>query len=120
MEIKSPGMKELVVHHLYKVNMDELARLCITTSNGIRPLFWDDGILFFFHSIPLIMNTEITNDYINGREHWEEAYYCELAKYKDVIELEDGDFKGAKIRVVRASDFTPHREFVTWVKKTQK
>ncbi len=117
MEVKYPEMKELIVHHVYKVDSEELAKLCVGTSNTIHPLFWHDGILFFFHQIPLIMNNEVTNDYINGKEHWEEVYYSELKTYKENIEIEDGSFKGAKIRVVDVGNFTPHKEFVLWIKK---
>ncbi len=116
-EIKNPDMKELVIHHVYKVDTDELAKLSISTSNAMHPLFWHDGVLFFYHQIPLIMNPEVTKDYISGREHWEEAYYSELGAYRDSIEIEDGGFKGAKVRVVKASGFSPHKEFVEWVKK---
>ena len=63
------------------------------------------------------MNPDITKDYIVGREHWEEAYYSELSTYRESIEIEDGGFKGAKVRVVSAAAFSPHKEFVAWVKK---
>ncbi len=117
MEITRKDMKELVVHHIYKVDSDELVRLCISTSNGMHPVFWHDGILFFFHQVPLIMNQEVTKDYMNGKEHWEEVYYSELGTYKENIEIEDGGFRGAKIRVINASRFPMHKEFVEWIKK---
>ena len=46
MEIKNPDMKELVIHHIYKVDTEELVKLSISTSNAMHPLFWHDGILF--------------------------------------------------------------------------
>jgi len=120
MEVRYEGTKELIVHHLYKVSAEELARLCLTTSNGTRSLFWHNGILFFFYSMPHIMNGDVVSDFMKGKEHWEEAYYAVQTTFKESLELEDGEFKGAKIRVVNASEFTPHKEFAEWVVKQKK
>ncbi len=117
MEIKNPEMKTLTIHHIYKVDKDELVKLSISTSNAMHPLFWHDGILFFYHQVPLIMNPEIMKEYVNGTEHWEEVYYSEFKTYRENIEIEEGGFKGAKVFVVNSGEFSPHREFVEWIRK---
>ena len=119
MDITYDGAKELIVHRLYKVSPDELAKTAVSIFGGSKPAYWHDGILFIFQSIPLFMNNGITDDYLKGKEHWQEVYYSELERPRESFEIEDGEFKGAKVRVVTASGFSPHREFAEWVKKNR-
>ncbi len=116
MEVKYEGARELVVHRLYKVSLDEIAKTGVGIFGGSKPLYWHDGIVFIFQPIPLFMNSGITEDYLNGKEHWQEVYYSEMESMKETFEIEDGEFKGAKVRIVKASEFSPHREFAEWVK----
>ncbi len=120
MDVKYQEPKELVIHHLYQVSTDELTRLCLSVQSSSRMLFWHNGILFFFYSMPHIMSGTVSDDYLKGREHWEEVFYAEQPKFQESMELEDGEFKGAKLRVVKASNFTPHKEFAEWVVKLKK
>lgn len=120
MDIKYAETKELYIHHIYKVSVEELAKECISRYTNQKQLFWSNGILFFFEQIPPIMGDEIASDYIKGKEHWLEVYYSDSPKYRESIELEEGDFKGAKIRIIDASEFSPHMEFAKWVKSGRK
>lgn len=116
MEIKYAETKELYIHHIYKVSEEELAKECLSRYGGQKQLFWSEGILFLYEQIPPIMGDEIALEYIKGKEHWQEAYYAEMPKHKEYIELEEGDFKGAKVRIIDASKFSPHQEFAKWIK----
>lgn len=120
MEIKYTETKELDVHHLYRVSEEELAKECLTRYASQKQLFWSSGVLFLFEQVAPIMGDEIIADYIKGKEHWQEAYYAEMPKYREYIELEEGDFKGAKVRVINADGFSPHNEFAKWVRSVKK
>ena len=111
------GTKELVVHHLYKVSVEELAKECLGRYATQKQLFWCDGVLFLFEQVAPIMGDEIVADFMKGKEHWQEAYYADTPTYTEYIELDEGDFRGAKVRVVKADAFSPHKEFAAWVKK---
>lgn len=116
MEISEVETKELFIHHLYKVSEEELAKECLSRFSNQKLLFWSNGVLFLFEQIPPIMDNEVSTDFIKGKEHWSEVYYSTMPKYKEYIELEEGDFKGAKVRVIMADEFSPHREFAKWIK----
>ena len=116
MQVTHQPPKELIIHKLYKVSKEELAKTAITESQGRGPIYWHYGIAFFFVSFPMLMNTEIISDFMKGKEHWVEVYYADMDTIKEEIELEDGDFKGAKIRVMNAGSFSPHKEFAEWAK----
>jgi len=120
MDVKYTEIKELYVHHLYKVSEEELAKECLSRYASQKQLFWSQGVLFLFDAVAPIMGDEIISDFIKGKEHWQEVYYTEMPKYKEFIELEEGEFKGAKVRLVNADEFSPHREFARWVKTVRK
>lgn len=115
MEIKHTETKQLDIHHMYKVTPDAVAIECIGKYQGHKELFWSKGILFTFEQITPIIGEEIIKDFINGNEYWYEVYYAEMPEYREYIELEEGEFKGARVRVVNAEGFSPHREFSAWV-----
>ncbi len=115
MEIKLTEPKEVDIHHIYKVSEKELAKECLSRYSGAKLLFWSSGVAFFFELVPPIVSGELADDYIKGKEHWQEVYYSDMSKYKDAIELEDGDFRGAKVRIIDASEFSPHKEFAKWI-----
>lgn len=43
--------------------------------------------------------------------------YCPMKEYKEVLELDDDQFKGVKIRVVDLSDFEMFKDLSAWLKK---
>lgn len=116
MDIKHAETKELYVHHIYKVSPEELAKECLSRYASQKQLYWCNGILFLYEQILPIMGNEIALDYIKGKEHWQEVYYAEMQHYKEHIELEEGEYKGAKVRIIDASEFSPHSEFAKWIK----
>ena len=93
---------------------------CLSRYASQKQLFWSQGILFLFEQVSPIMSDEISSEFIKGKEHWQEAYYAEMPKYKEFIELEEGEFKGAKVRLINADNFSPHMEFAKWVKTAKK
>ena len=116
MRIKYIDSSELIIHHAYDVSIDDLMRFCIAGARSSPTLYWADGIAFFYEQIPPMMNARIEEDFVNGKDHWAEVYYSKMKDYKDTLEMNDGEFRGAKIRVVNASKFTPQKDFVKWVK----
>ena len=63
---------ELVVHEVIKVDKDDLLRERVTPA-GTMPLYWCDGILFSFSSLP--MTDDVVKDYLKGRIHWLEVHF---------------------------------------------
>lgn len=105
---------KLVVHHIYKMPIEELIRNRISPE-GTRALYWCDGIVF---SISFVPDTqEVIKEYIVGKEHWDAVFYSELVEYQPILELDDPNYRGVKVRVINATDFSPHKEFVQWLKK---
>lgn len=107
---------EVVVHHAYEVSVEDVVRFCITKSHNSPTLYWSEGILFYYEQVPPIMNINIEADFVKGKDHWSEVYYSKLKDYKETMEIDEGEFKGAKIRVIDASKFSPHSEFSKWAK----
>jgi len=117
MSIKYVDNSELIIHHAYDVGIDDLMRFCIAGARSSPTMYWADGIAFYYEQIPPMMNARIEEDFVNGKDHWSEVYYSKMENYKDILELNDGEFRGAKIRVVDASRFKPHKDFVKWAKQ---
>ncbi len=116
MEIKNIETKALYIHHIYKVTEEEIAKECLGHYSGHKEIYWSNGILFMFEQIPPIVENDISKDYMEGKEHWQEVYYSEMSSYREYVELEGGDFRGAKVRVINAENFSPHSEFAKWIK----
>jgi hypothetical protein len=120
MEIKYIETKALYIHHVYKVTEEEMAKECLGHYSGHRELYWGNGIMFLFEQILPIMENRISIDYMEGKEHWQDVYYTEMPSYKEYVELEGGDFRGAKVRVINSENFSPHSEFTKWIKTFKK
>lgn len=116
MSVKYIDNSELVIHHAYEVGVDDLMRFCISRSHSSPTLYWAGGVAFYYEQIPPMMNVKVEEDFLNGRDHWAEVYYSKMDNYKDTLEMNDGEFRGAKIRVVDASKFAPHKDFAKWAK----
>ena len=116
MSVKYVGTSELIIHHAYKVSNEDLLRTCIGKSQSMPTLYWCNGTIFFFEQMMPIMNAEVEKDFLTGRDHWAEVYYSEMKSYKDMLELGDGEFRGAKVRIIDASGFAPHEDFAAWAK----
>lgn len=108
--------KELIVHEAVSLTMDDLMRERITPQ-GNMPLYWCGGIVFSFSSMP--MTEELAKEYLQGRIHWMEAHYSEMANYTPIVELKDEQYGAAqKIRVIDTSKFSSlHNDFVKWLKE---
>lgn len=116
-EVIDESVKELIIHHVFETNVEDLAKTCISRSHSFPTLHWANGIVFYFEAMPPVMNEQVEEDYVNGRDHWAEVYYAKMDKYIPNMELGEGEFKGAKIRIVDSSNYIPHKDFVRWVKE---
>ncbi len=114
-DIQSAEVKTLVLHHVYKVSTSEMIKSSLTPQGIVRPLFWAEGVLFNYYTLPLDVE-DVSKDFLNGKEHWAEVYWTEQPVYKEMIELDEEHLKGVKIRVIDAGAFSPHRELAKWLK----
>jgi hypothetical protein len=113
-KISFSPIKELVVHEVVKVNYDDMLRGRITPA-GNMPLYWCDGILFSFNSMP--MTRDLVREYMQGTIHWMEVHYCKLDKYQEILDLNDESYKALMhIRVLDTSKSALHSEFIKWLK----
>jgi hypothetical protein len=115
-KINYSPIQELVVHDIFKMNFEDLLRGSLTPM-GAMPLYWCEGILYRFSSIP--MSEEIAKLYVNGSVHWAEVHYTDgIKEYKQVLELKDENYQGGsiKVRVMDMSGSTLHSEFIRWLK----
>ncbi|MCL4381471.1 hypothetical protein M1614_00635 [Candidatus Marsarchaeota archaeon] len=107
-------IQEVVIHEIVSINYDDLLRERITPS-GNMPLYWCDGILFSFSSMP--MTRDIIKEYLAGRIHWMEVHYTKMENYTPILELNDNEYKALlKIRVIDTSLSLLHKDFIKWLK----
>ncbi len=119
-KISYSPIKELVVHDLFKMGFDDLVRGNITP-NGVMPLFWCDGVIYRFTSLP--MSRELSKLYLEGTVHWAEVHYTDDVKdYKQIMEVKDENFQGGalKIRIIDMSNSQLHKDFAKWLKSNGK
>ena len=119
-KISYSPIKELVVHDLFKMDFDDLVRGNITPS-GVMPLFWCDGMIYRFTSLP--MSRELSKLYLEGTVHWAEVHYSDDIKdYKQIMEVKDENFQGGalKIRIINMSNSQLHKDFAKWLKSNGK
>ncbi|MDE1865257.1 MAG: hypothetical protein KGH94_01295 [Candidatus Micrarchaeota archaeon] len=109
-------IKELVVHEAVQLDMEDLMRERITPQ-GTMPLYWCNGIVFSFSSIP--MTNQMSKEYLEGKIHWAEAHYSIMKSYTPIVELRDEQYGAPqRIRVIDTSKFSVlHAEFVKWLKE---
>ena len=107
-------VKELVVHDAVRIEYEDLLRERITPA-GNMPLYWCNGLLFSFSSVP--MTKDIVKDYLAGIIHWMEIHYTEMRDYKSVLELNDDNYKALmKIKVIDTSKSALHNDVTKWLK----
>jgi len=111
-------IKELIVHEVVSIDHDDLLRSRVTPS-GNMPLYWCDGILFSFNSMP--MTKDLVKEYLNGTIHWMEVHYTHMKNYEPVVVLNDEQYKGSMyIRVFDTTKSALHVEFMKWLKTSRK
>lgn len=107
-------IKEVIVHEFIAMDMDDLLRSRITPA-GNYPLYWCDGILFTFNSMP--WTRDIVKDYLVGKVHWSEVQFTKLDKYSPVMTLNDDNYKAEmKIKIIDTTKSAVHRDFAKWLK----
>ncbi|MDE1874165.1 MAG: hypothetical protein KGI04_03545 [Candidatus Micrarchaeota archaeon] len=105
---------ELVVHEVVEATRDDLLLERITPQ-GNMPLYWCNGILFSFSSVP--MTEEIIKEYLKGRIHWLEVHFTRMDKHVPVISFESPEYRSTmNVKVIDTSASELHNEFVRWLK----
>lgn len=110
--------EELVIHEIVEVGKDDLLRERVTPQ-GTMPLYWVNGFLFSFSSLP--MTDDVTRDYLKGRLHWLELHYTKMEKYSPMLTLDEEEYKQKlNIRVIDTSFSSIHQELAKWLKNYNK
>ncbi len=110
--------EELVIHEIVEVTKDDLLRERVTPQ-GTMPLYWVNGFLFSFSSLP--MTDEVTKDYLKGKLHWLELHYAKMDKYMPMLTLDEEEYKQKlNIRVIDTSFSNIHQELSKWLKNYNK
>ncbi|MGC8571771.1 MAG: hypothetical protein ACP5RI_01370 [Candidatus Micrarchaeia archaeon] len=111
-------INEIVIHEYLYIEKEDLIRSRITPA-GNYPLYWCNGVLFAFSSLP--WTDEIISDYLKGRVHWSELQFTKMEKYQQVLELNDEEYKGSfKVRVIDTSKSALHQSIVKWILEQEK
>ena len=111
-------IEEIIVHDVVEVASEDLLRERVTPA-GTMPLYWCDGILFTFSSLP--MTDEVVSDYLRGKVHWLEAHFAKVEKYTPIMSLSEEEYKTTmNIRIIDTSKSGVHKEFVKWLKDSIK
>ncbi len=117
-KINYAPIEELVIHEAVEVQKDDLLRERVTPA-GTMPLYWCNGILFSFSSLPL--TDEIVKDYLKGKVHWLEIHFTRENKYVPVLTLSDDEYKATmSIRVIDTSSSSLHMEVANWLRSRSK
>ncbi|MEM0201089.1 MAG: hypothetical protein QXD23_01665 [Candidatus Micrarchaeaceae archaeon] len=107
-------VNELVIHETIQIEKDDLLRERVTPA-GTMPLYWCNGVLFSFSSLP--MTDEIVSDYLKGKIHWLEIHYAIEDEYTPILSLNEEEYKATmNIRVIDTSKSTLHKELTKWLK----
>ncbi len=107
-------IKELIVHEVVEIGKEDLLRDRVTP-NGTMPLYWCDGILFSFTSLP--MSDELLKDYIGGVIHWGEVHYMKYDKFTPTVSFTDEYYKtDMNVRVLDTSKLALHKDFIKALK----
>lgn len=110
--------QELIVHEAVEVARDDLLRERVTPA-GTMPLYWCDGILFSFSSLPL--TDDIVKDYLKGRIHWLEVHFSKEAEYAPILALNEEEYRATmNVRVIDTTRSSLHKELAKWLKSAIK
>ncbi|MGC8687869.1 MAG: hypothetical protein ACP5RQ_00500 [Candidatus Micrarchaeia archaeon] len=111
-------INEIVLHEVISTDKDELIKSRVTPA-GNFPLYWCNGILFAFSSLP--WTDEIVSDFLKGRAHWAEIRFTKLDKYQPLLELNEETYKTTiKISVINTSGSSTHQAVTNWLVEQEK
>ncbi len=109
---------ELVIHEVVSVGQMDLLRERVTPA-GTMPLYWCDGVLFSFSSLP--MTDDVVRDYMKGKIHWLEVHFSRMEEYKPIMALNEEEYKASmNVRIIDTSNSKLHKDFTTWLKNNVK
>ncbi|MGA3021000.1 MAG: hypothetical protein ABSD68_03570 [Candidatus Micrarchaeales archaeon] len=109
---------ELVVHEVVEMPSNDLLLERITPA-GNMPLYWCNGIVFSFSSLP--MSDDVVKEYLKGKIHWLEVHFARMEKYVPIISFESEEYKSTmNVRVIDTSTSSLHKEFIKWLKDNVK
>ncbi len=105
---------EVVIHDIINTGVNDLLRERVTPAGNL-PLYWCNGILFSFSSMP--MTEDVARDYMHGKLHWIEVHFSTLNDYQPILTLDDEEYKATmKVRVIDTSKSELHRDLTAWLK----
>lgn len=111
-------IQEVIVHEVVPIDREDLLRSRMTPA-GTMPLYWCDGLLFTFSSMP--WTRDIVKDYLQGKIHWAELHYTKMEKYQPILSLNDETYKQEfKVRIIDTSKSQLHRDMIKWLKAMPK
>ncbi len=111
-------IRELVIHEIVEVTRDDLIKERITP-NGNMPLYWCNGMLFSFSSLPL--TEEVVKDYMRGTIHWMEVHFTKMQSYQPMLSLSDEEYKTTmNVRVIDTSKSELHKKLSKWISSRKK
>ncbi len=106
-------IEELIIHDVIEVEKEDLLRERVTPA-GTMPLYWCDGYLFSFSSLPF--SEEVIKDYILGKVHWLEVHFTKMKEYTSVLALNEDEYKATmNVRVIDTSKSDLHKKVVKWL-----
>jgi hypothetical protein len=111
-------MDELVIHEVIEMTKDDIMRERVTPQ-GTMPLYWCDGFLFSFSSLP--MTDDVIKDYLRGRLHWLEVHYTRMDRFVPILSLDEEEYKAKmNIRIIDTTFSQIHKDFAKWLKANTK
>jgi hypothetical protein len=104
---------ELVIHDFIEVDREDLLRERVTPS-GTVPLYWCEGILFSFTSLPL--TEDVLRDYLKGRLHWLEVHFSRVSNFTPIMALNEEEYKAnLSVRIIDTSQSELHKQVARWL-----
>ena len=116
-DIAYEPIKKIIVHAMCRHENARDLIMTRMTPIGIMPLYWCDGVLFVYDTAK---GSDASKSFMSGVLHISRLDYAEMKDYKHTIELEDEQFKGAKVNVLNYSNLAHFKDLAKWLKSTKK
>ncbi len=115
MEIEFKKVEKVVIHQIYKYSINELIKTRLG-SDGARPLFWCDGLVFISYSFNNDKAKELEMEGVINLQFFD---YAIMENYTEILEFEDSYFKAVKARIINYDHISLYKEIVKWIKENE-
>ena len=113
-EVSYEPIKKIVVHHIEKLNLDELV-IAMAGPNLPPRIFWHDGILFhIFYCADARYSEEQMK---KGTLVCKSIFYAELPEYEPIISINSEAFGSIKAYVEKVGWSKLYADIVLWIKE---